>query len=53
MDEIEFKRMYNNLKVLIDNVSHVDARNALMVMAHLIEGMNERITEMQMEDDDE
>jgi hypothetical protein len=53
MDEIEFKRSMNNLKVLIDAVAHVDARNALLVIMHLISGLNDRITEMQMEEDDE
>lgn len=53
MDEIEYKRSFNNLKVLIDNVAHVDARNALLVMAHLLDSMNERITEMQMQEDDD
>lgn len=53
MDEIEYKRLFNNLKVLIDNVTHVDTRNALRVMAHLVDGLNERITEMQMQEDDD
>jgi hypothetical protein len=53
MDEIEFKRAFHNLNTLTENVAHVDARNALRVVAHLIMSLDERITELQMQEDDD
>ena len=60
MDEIEWTTNLRNLRVLIeatnepDNVyAHVNIKHAMLVMAHLFQALDERITEMQesMEDD--
>ena len=58
MDEIEFTTNLKNLRILIehtaepDNVySHVNIKNAMMVMAHLFQALDERITEMQQMED--
>lgn len=60
MDEIEFNTNLKNLRILIehtaepDNVySHVNIKNAMMVMAALFHALDERITEMQQMEDDE
>jgi hypothetical protein len=58
MDEIETARNLRNLRVLIDHVTepdnvyaHVNIKNALLVIAAVLSGLDERITEMQVEDD--
>lgn len=57
MDEVEFTRAYNNLRVLIsaiegvDELSVVNVRNALLTIAAMMDGLNQRITEMQLEED--
>ena len=53
MDEIEFRMAFGNLNVLTDSVSDHNVRNALKVVAHLIHSLDERITEMQMQEDDD
>lgn len=54
MDEQEFKRAYTNLRVLIDHVGEPDEqiskthiRNAMLTIAAMLDGLNQRITEMQ------
>jgi hypothetical protein len=57
MDEIMFQRAYSNLRTLIEHVSTEDGghvRNALMTIAAMLDGLNQRITELQtMEGEDE
>lgn len=59
MDEVEFARAYNNLRVLItaidqpDQLSITNIRNALLTIAAMMDGLHQRITEMQLEEDDE
>lgn len=54
IDEVEFQRAYNNLRVLINELRD-DPRlhNPLLVIAAMLDGMNQRITDMQLEEDDE
>ena len=58
MDEIEIARNLRNLRVLIDHTNepdnvyaHVNIKNALLVVASVLEALDERITELQVEDD--
>lgn len=60
MDEIEFKRAYNNLRVLIDHVnehdmsdSRVHIRNALLTIAAMLDSLHQRIDEMAATPDDD
>lgn len=62
MDEVEFQRAYNNLRVLIESITEVSInetmpkihiRNALLTIAAMLDGLNQRITELQLEEDDE
>src|SRR5580765_6508002 len=52
MDEIEFARAMNNLKALTDHIQDTNTVNALKVVTHLLAALNDRVTEMQMEEDD-
>ncbi len=59
MDEIEFARNLKNLRVLIDHTTepdnvyaHTQIKNAMLVMSHLLQALDERITEMQQMEDD-
>ena len=51
MDEIEFRQAYKNLLVLIDQVAGENTKAALKVIAHLVDGLQQRLDEM--EDGDE
>jgi hypothetical protein len=56
MDEIEFNRAYTSVRTLIGyatdpEIGPVNVRNALLGMLALIDGLNQRITEMQEEED--
>lgn len=61
MDEIEFKRAYNNLRVLIDHArteddivaQRVHLCNALLTITAMLDGIHQRIVEMQVDEDDE
>jgi hypothetical protein len=58
MDEIEFLRAYNNLRVLIGHstdpeIGPVNVRNALLTIAAMLDALNQRTIEMQAEEDDE
>ena len=53
MDEIEFARAMNNLKALTDHIQDTNTVNALKVVTHLLAALNDRVTEMQMEEDDD
>lgn len=60
MDEIEFATNLRNLRVLIeatnepDNVyAHVNIKHAMLIMAHLFQALDARITEMQESMEDE
>jgi hypothetical protein len=59
MDEIEFKRAYNNLRVLIGYVEKGDplmathTRNALLTIAAMLDSLNQRINELAVDEDDE
>lgn len=52
MDEVEFQRAYNNLRRLIEDVRD-DPRfsNPLLTIAAMLDGLNQRITELQVEED--
>ena len=54
MDEVEFQRAYNNLRVLINELRD-DPRlcNPMLVIAAMLDSLNQRITDMQLEEDDE
>jgi len=52
MDEIEFNRMFKNLLVLIEQCRDPSAKNAMMVVSHLIAGLNERIDGLLIDDDE-
>ena len=44
MDEIEFLRNYNNLRILIDDLKDEPRiRNAMLVIAALLDGLNQRV----------
>ena len=58
MDEVELARTMKNLRVLVDattepdNVyAHMNIKNALLTIMTVLYGLNERITEMQSEDE--
>lgn len=64
MDEVEFTRAYNNLRVLIDHARtvteaddqpacNVHVANAMLTIAAMLDGLNQRITDLQVEEDDE
>ena len=58
MDEIEFKRAYNNLRVLIDHITddgdtRVHVRNAMLTVAAMLDGLHQRIDEMAATPDDD
>lgn len=53
MDEIEYRRAMKNLIVLVENVEDATTQNAFKVMAAMIDGLNERIIELQAEEDDD
>jgi hypothetical protein len=60
MDEIEFMRAYNNLRVLVDHAREMDHSmhnthicNALLTIAAMLDALNQRTIEMQAEEDDE
>ena len=46
MDEIEFLRAFNNLRVLVDDVEDPRTANAMRVMMHLISDLNDRAIEL-------
>ena len=58
MDEVEFQRAYNNLRVLIDDTKanvHVSVTNALLTIAAMLDSLSQRINELaegQGEDED-
>jgi hypothetical protein len=57
MDEIEFNRAYTSVRTLIGyatdpEIGPVNVRNALLGLLALIDGLNQRITEMQEEEDE-
>jgi hypothetical protein len=58
MDEIEFLRQYHTVRVLIGystdhEMGPTNIRNALLGMLSLIDGVNQRVTEMQEAEEDE
>ena len=53
MDEIAFTQAYNNLRVLIDQIDDPNTRNPMLVIAAMLDGLSQRITELQLEEDDE
>jgi hypothetical protein len=60
MDEIETQQNLRNLRILIehtaepDNVySHVNIKNALMIIAAVLYGLDERLIELQQVEEDE
>jgi len=55
MDEIEFKQLYNHACDLVDGSKHdVEmAKSAMMTILQLVWDVHERVTEMQIEEDDD
>jgi hypothetical protein len=58
MDEIEFKRAYNNLRVLIDHIpdegdTKIHVRNAMLTIAAMLDGLHQRIDEIAATPDDD
>ena len=58
MDEIETNVALNNLRALIDHVddpdnvyAHKTIKNTLLVVLEILHGLNERLLELQAEDD--
>ena len=60
MDEVDFLRAYNNTRVLIDSARETDNPtefithicNAQLTMLAMLDSLNQRVTEMQAEEDD-
>lgn len=52
MDEVEFKRCYNETCTLVDGVQDAATKRALLLMLQLINGLAVRLDDMQTEDDD-
>jgi hypothetical protein len=53
MDEIDFARAMGNLKVLVDHITDTEVRNAFLTVIAVLDGLNVRMIEMQMEEDDD
>jgi hypothetical protein len=58
MDEIEFNRAYQAVRILIGHstdpeIGAVNVRNALLGLLSLVDAVNQRITEMQETEEDE
>ena len=59
MDEVDFLRAYNNTRTLIDSARATDDPaafithicNAQLTMLAMLDGLNQRVTELQGEDD--
>lgn len=58
MDEVEFARSLTNLRVLADTIvqspdtANIDTRNALYIVMSMLADLNDRLVEMQTEEDD-
>jgi hypothetical protein len=52
MDEIERKRAYKTIEILIGAVEDVTIRNVLVAFQHMIMSLDKRIDEMQGDDDE-
>jgi hypothetical protein len=53
MDEVEFARLIGNIRVLVKDVSDPVIRNPMLAMVAALDGLNERIIELQTEEDDD
>lgn len=53
MDEVEFARVIGNLRVLTSHIEDVDIANAFKAVTAALAGLNQRIIEMQTEEDDD
>jgi hypothetical protein len=53
IDEIDFARAMGNLKVLVDHITDTEVRNAFLTVIAVLDGLNVRMIEMQMEEDDD
>jgi hypothetical protein len=52
MDEIEQRRTIKNIKTLIEAIEITEVKHALQATLHLIIALDERITEMQGDEDE-
>lgn len=55
MDEVELKRAMKNLRILIGEIPDQQVQAAMLTVAHVLHGLNERMEELETaisEDDD-
>jgi hypothetical protein len=52
MDEVQFKVAFKNLLVMIEEVGGESTKASLKTIAHMLHALNERINEIQDEDDE-
>lgn len=57
VDDVEFLRAYNNLRTLIGHstdpdIGPVNVRNALLIIAAMLDALNQRFAELQEEDEE-
>lgn len=53
MDEVEFAVAIGKLKRVITGMEDIEAINALTIVVEILSGLSARITELQMEEDDD
>lgn len=53
MDEIEYRSAYNAAVTAAEHITAPETKTAVMLVLQLLNGLNERIIEMQSTEDDE